>query len=582
MARSRGRPPCRPTLEALEDRRLLSASPSPNLRTIAYNLTHGRLYDEKIAALAYQNYLGRFPEPAGLNAWVADLQAGLRDEQLEAGFLGSPEYLTSHGGTLPRWIRGMYQDVLGRTPAETEVQLWLEAVAGGATVAQVAYGFTASPEREARKITADYEQYLGRAPEPGIVSVWVQAFANGASNEDIVAGFLASPEYLQKHGNGYAGWYPSAVEDAYAGLLLNDDWFRQNIQDAPLRLTVELASLDGQLDWNDLIALFREVESEGSVTAGQLQDLQHLVLASQDPGQITINGQPVTLSAALANLVSKVVDDNPPNAFFQGSPLGDLQVGSSPMQLEQLVDKWLLGLDHPAGAVSYDPTSGSLFGSAGPSYSDVWQGNLGDCYLLAGFAAVAARTPSAIESLFTYLGTGVDGSSVWAVRLYASGLPDYVTVDNLLPGGGSFYDHPTPVVNGPTATSILWAPLLEKAFAQEFGGDAYANLDTSQQPGGLALAGLTGQSAGWLSMDAATLASKIAQGAILYIGTGNSPGSSILVANHCYAVVSYNPGSSQPFVVFSPWGVNRGPFASQFNADAGFIDQNFTYFWTTA
>src|SRR5439155_15981812 len=139
-------------------------------------------------------------------------------------------------------------------------KLWLQVISGGATVPQVAYGFAASHEREGNQITADYRQYLGRSPEPGIVSVWVQAVTNGAGNEDVLAGFLASAEYFQKHGHDYAGWYASAVQDAYAGVLVQDDWFRQNIQDAALRISAELASLDGQLDWQDMISLFREVE----------------------------------------------------------------------------------------------------------------------------------------------------------------------------------------------------------------------------------------------------------------------------------------------------------------------------------
>jgi hypothetical protein len=582
MERIRCRSRFRPALEPLEDRRLLTVNPPVSIPAIAHGLTHSPLYDAKIVTLAYQNFLGRFPEPAGLDAWVTALQAGISDEQMEAGILQSPEYLSKHGGGTQGWIRGLYVDLLGRLPADAEIQLWLGSIAQGASSAQVAYAFAISTEREADLIVADYQRYLDRPPEPGALSVWIQALAHGASNQDIVTGFLASPEYVEKEGGDYTGWYSSALQDAYGGVPVQDSWFQQHIDDRSLRITIELASLDGQLDWSDLIAIFREVELEGSIAAARLQDLQQLVLAGRNPEQITLNGQPVTMPPVVSNLVSKVIGDNPANAFFQGMPLGDLQAGSNPDQLEELVDKWFLGLDHPIAAASYSPVAGTLFGSAGPVYTDLRQGIINDCYLLAGFADVAARMPGTIQSLFTYLGTGVNGSSVWAVRLDLGGQPDYVTVDNLLSQGGWLYDRPTnPVADGDGYGWTLWAPLLEKAFAQEFGNDDYANLDASSQPAALALAAITGRSTGWVSMDAGSLAAQLRQGALLFIGTGDSPASPNLVPDHCYVVVNYDPTSPQPFTLFNPWGVNSGPFAFQFNVDAAFLNRNFRYFWTT-
>jgi hypothetical protein len=44
-------------------------------------------------------------------------------------------------------VVGLYRDLLGRTPAESEINGWLRALAQGATGAAVAYGFAASPER---------------------------------------------------------------------------------------------------------------------------------------------------------------------------------------------------------------------------------------------------------------------------------------------------------------------------------------------------------------------------------------------------------------------------------------------------
>src|SRR4029077_18938225 len=108
-----------------------------------------------------------------------------------------------------------------------------------------------------------------------------------------------------------------------------------------------------------------------------------------------------------------------------------------------------LTVDHPAAAKGYSPVSGSLFGANGPSWQDVQQGAVGDCWLLASLAEVAARAPSDIQKMFTYDGTTVDNGSmvgIYTVRLFDnSGVPHNMTVDTELPAGGSYYDH---VVNG--------------------------------------------------------------------------------------------------------------------------------------
>src|SRR5262249_475433 len=44
---------------------------------------------------SYLEFLGRTADEAGSDFWVNFLQQGARDEQVTAGFLGSPEYLAS-------------------------------------------------------------------------------------------------------------------------------------------------------------------------------------------------------------------------------------------------------------------------------------------------------------------------------------------------------------------------------------------------------------------------------------------------------------------------------------------------------
>jgi hypothetical protein len=211
-------------------------SPVPgNLRQVAVGFTHSREHYTQFVTQAYQQYLNRTPDAPGLSAWVnAMMVGGLTDERLEAGFIGSPEYIANHGGAGRGWIVGMYQDLLGRTPGADEVQGWLNALDHGASEAGVAYGFAASAEREGIRVRDDYQTYLNRTASAAEVNGWVDAFLAGFTNEDVVAGFVGSPEYynsLQKGKGNRADWLamayeqilgrnPSAAEvDAWLGVL---------------------------------------------------------------------------------------------------------------------------------------------------------------------------------------------------------------------------------------------------------------------------------------------------------------------------------------------------------------------------
>jgi hypothetical protein len=137
---------------------------------------------------------------------VAALQNGLSDERLEAGFIGSDEYIALHGGQGAGWVKGMYQDLLGRTPSPAEVNGWVRALQSGVTPRQVAYGFAASAEREGQHVQADYQRVLGRTASADEVNSWVTAFENGVSNEDVIAGFVGSQESFQRQASDVNLW----------------------------------------------------------------------------------------------------------------------------------------------------------------------------------------------------------------------------------------------------------------------------------------------------------------------------------------------------------------------------------------
>jgi hypothetical protein len=301
----------------------------------------------------------------------------------------------------------------------------------------------------------------------------------------------------------------------------------------------------------DLLAIFTEVEQDHVVSAAELSSLTSLVA----------NAATVAMPGYVANLANKVVNGNPANVFLKSaaSPTGNLFAGCAASQLGALVANWFEGMGPIAmtnSSAKLTWVGGTLFAKGGPSYTDIDQGVIGDCTLLAGLAEVAYRDPSTIESMFINNGDGT-----LTVRLYHNGTPDYVTVDTQLPNAGQLYDR---VTNG-----VLWAALAEKAIVEENesgwlatwdpGSDSYAALSGGDQGTAVAyLSAITGLPSSAYGVNPTNIAADWAANELVLLSTGTVTAGSNLVANHCYAMVGYNAASSTPITLFNPWGIGYG------------------------
>ncbi len=183
-------------------------------------------------------------------------------------------------------------------------------------------------------------------------------------------------------------------------------------------------------------------------------------------------------------------------------------------------------VNEPAAATAYSAVSGSLFGANGPTYLDVRQGEVGDCWLLSSLAEVATRDPADIRNMFTTDGTTVvNGATVslYNVRFYnKAGVAEYVTVDTELPSGGAYYDQPQ---NG-----VLWVALAEKAYAEangagfvttsSLGSGSYAALNDGDPS--WALQAITGKSASDFAINPTNIAAAWNAGELVVLATGSA------------------------------------------------------------
>jgi hypothetical protein len=128
----------------------------------------------------------------------------------------------------------------------------------------------------------------------------------------------------------------------------------------------------------------------------------------------------------------------------------------------------------------------SLFGSDGPLVDDVWQGELGDCYLLSVLCMLVSRSPDSIRDLFVHPSDtshlSLDGRYI--LRFYVDGALQDVEIDDRLPclTAPSMVTRPVfaktcsyPEAQAGIAGKV-WVCLVEKAYSKLFGEGRYGGI----------------------------------------------------------------------------------------------------------
>jgi uncharacterized repeat protein (TIGR01451 family) len=147
-----------------------------------------------------QLYLSLLHRPADANGrafWVNALLAGESEADVEAGFLSSAEYRAAHASDAA-FVAGLYQYVLDRAPDSTGQAFWQAQLQGGVRPEQVIAGFLSALEALGRVVDADYAAFLGRAPDAqGRQFFLDQLFAGGPGQAEVGGvQILASDEFF--------------------------------------------------------------------------------------------------------------------------------------------------------------------------------------------------------------------------------------------------------------------------------------------------------------------------------------------------------------------------------------------------
>jgi hypothetical protein len=362
---------------------------------------------------------------------------------------------------------------------------------------------------------------------------------------------------------------------------------------------------NGSLSYSADLSILEDA-AVGGMTASKFSTLQTFASELNTTGGISV-------SPYVQQITDDVIFGNSANATWNGgaataTALGSLTAASTQTQADDLIGGWFLGTNLPSlnlapvGQENLNPTYKTstlpLYGASGaPTYQDVNQGYLGDCYFLSSLGEVALKDPSAIENMIS-----ANGNGTYSVRFFVNGQPDYVTVNSQLPVMGGYEwanGSQLEFANGKTDD---WVALVEKAYAQlnaqtnaphgmelNSASDSYAGITagngsaltlvTDQPETGTSL--YTNESTSALGSILANLASSFSAGEEVLMSTPwNSSGN--LVADHMYVVTGVNAATGA-LTIHNPWNTAySGSLSMSFTETIQQLAANNCTLWVTS
>ncbi len=332
---------------------------------------------------------------------------------------------------------------------------------------------------------------------------------------------------------------------------------------------------NGSLSYSADLTIFEDAAA-GGMTASKFSTLQAFASELNTTGGVSV-------SPYVQQITDDVIFGNSANATWNGgaataTALGNLTASSTQTQADKLIGEWFLGTNLPSLSLAsvgqtnlnpvYRTSTLPLYGSSGaPTYQDVNQGYLGDCYFVSSLGEVALQNPSAIKNMISSNGNGT-----YSVRFFVNGQPDYVTVNSQLPTMTGYRWANGSQLEFANGNADNWVALVEKGYAQlnaqtnaphgmalNAASNSYAGITAGN---GFALTLITNQSESPTTLSPSTsssslgsiltnLASSFGAGEEVLMSTPwNSSGN--LVGNHMYMVTGVNAATGA-LTIQNPW-----------------------------
>jgi GT2 family glycosyltransferase len=182
----------------------------------------GRLVDTKFLNDLYRNALGRPPDEAGLDWWLAEGKKGIERFQVLASLASSAQALKRFGALENDSSRdfgivltALYRTAFGRAADKSDLERGIDELRAGAVLAVLADDLVRSIEFQDRHgcdeglnlsfITDLYLDGLGRRPDLQGLAYWLSA-GEGATRADLLAAIAQSDEAAE--------WKPAGSMDS--------------------------------------------------------------------------------------------------------------------------------------------------------------------------------------------------------------------------------------------------------------------------------------------------------------------------------------------------------------------------------
>jgi hypothetical protein len=173
---------------------------------------------EAVVRRAYQDILGRDPDPGGLRDYTGKMvNEGWTEWDVRNALRRSDEYargtaVSFRTASADRIIRQAYLDVLGREPDPAGLESYRRNILEeGWDAYDVRRALIRSPERREKRLAVSqqaaedmvrraYRSVLSREPDPGGMSNYTaKVLYEGWNEDDVVQALRASDEYREKH-----------------------------------------------------------------------------------------------------------------------------------------------------------------------------------------------------------------------------------------------------------------------------------------------------------------------------------------------------------------------------------------------
>jgi len=140
----------------------------------------------------YQTYLNRTATAAEVNRWVSYFLAGGTEYQVQTAFLTSNEFMRQYP-PITNYIQGLYQQIFARAANPSEVAGWTKTFFSSVPRQQIVMSMLTSTEATRRQAALDYNKYLGRAGDTSGITYWGSVIATMGPGAGVI-GFTSSGE----------------------------------------------------------------------------------------------------------------------------------------------------------------------------------------------------------------------------------------------------------------------------------------------------------------------------------------------------------------------------------------------------